>query len=82
MLPPDYKQFSHGYAVTAHRSQGQSVDSVVISGDRMHKELFYVAASRGRESIGVVTSDKELLRETIAQSDSRQSASELAMRAP
>lgn len=78
MLTPDYKEFTHGYAVTAHRSQGQSVDSVVISGDGMHKELFYVAASRGRESITVVTSDKELLQETITQSDVRQYASELA----
>jgi hypothetical protein len=81
ILPTDYKEFTHGYAVTAHGSQGQSVDSVVILGDGMHKELFYVAASRGRESITLVTSDKELLRETIGQSDSRQSASELAFRA-
>ncbi len=77
-LPENYKQFTHGYAVTAHRSQGKSVDAVVISADGMRKELFYVAASRGRESITVVTSDKELLRETIARSEARQSASELS----
>jgi hypothetical protein len=77
-VPENYKQFTHGYAVTAHRSQGKSVDAIVISGDGMRKELFYVAASRGRESITVVTSDKELLRETVASSDARQSASELA----
>jgi hypothetical protein len=47
----------------------------------MRKELFYVAASRGRESITVVTSDKELLQETVAHSDARQSASELLRRA-
>jgi conjugative relaxase-like TrwC/TraI family protein len=80
-VPENYKQFTHGYAVTAHRSQGKSVDAVVISGDAMRKELFYVAASRGRESITVVTSDKELLRETVASSDARQSASELARKA-
>src|ERR1700730_6973267 len=76
-LPENYKQFTHGYAVTAHRSQGKSVDAVVISGDGMRKELFYVAASRARESVTVVTSDKELLRETVARSVARQSASEL-----
>lgn len=65
-LPENYKQFTHGYAVTAHRSQGKSVDAVVISADGMRKELFYVAASRGRESITVVTSDKDLLRESVA----------------
>jgi len=81
VLPEDYKEFSYGYALTAHRSQGKSVDCVVISGDGMHKELFYVAASRGRESVAVVTSDKDLLREAITQSDIRLSASELAQKA-
>ena len=80
-LGPDFRQFTHGYAVTAHRSQGKSVDSVIISGDGMRKELFYVAASRGRRSVQVVTSDKELLRESVARSTARQSASELARKA-
>ena len=80
-LPENYKQFTHGYAVTAHRSQGKSVDAVVISADGMRKELFYVAASRGRESITVVTSDKDLLRESVVRSLERQSASELSRKA-
>ena len=80
-LPENYKQFTHGYAVTAHRSQGKSVDAVVISADGMRKELFYVAASRGRESIAVVTSDRDLLRESVAHSVARQSASELSRKA-
>jgi predicted RNA-binding protein len=70
-----YQQFTHSYAVTAHRSQGKSVD------DGMRKELFYVAASRGRESITVVTSDRDLLRESVAHSVARQSASELSRKA-
>ena len=60
-LPANYRSFAHGYAVTAHRSQGKTVDSVIISGDGMQKELFYVAASRGRQSVTVITSDKERL---------------------
>jgi UvrD-like helicase C-terminal domain len=80
-LPENYKQFTHGYAITAHRSQGKSVDAVVISADGMRKELFYVAASRGRESITVVTSDRDLLRESVARSVARQSASELSRKA-
>ena len=78
MLPEAYRHFDHGYAVTAHRSQGKSVDAVVISGDAMKRELFYVAASRGRESVTVVTTDRELLCESVARSGARQSASELA----
>jgi ATP-dependent exoDNAse (exonuclease V) alpha subunit len=76
-LPTNYRSFAHGYAVTAHRSQGKTVDSVFISGDGMQRELFYVAASRGRQSVTVITSDKERLRETVARSMARTSASEL-----
>jgi ATP-dependent exoDNAse (exonuclease V) alpha subunit len=77
VLPTDYRHFDHGYAVTAHGSQGKSVDAVVISGEAMKRELFYVAASRGRESVTIVTSDKSLLGETVGRSGERQSASEL-----
>ncbi len=79
-LPADYRHFAHGYAMTAHRSQGKSVDAVIVSADGMSKELFYVAASRGRSSITVVTSDKERLRQAVGRSAMRESATELARR--
>ena len=63
--------------MTAHRSQGKSVDSVIVSSDGMRKELFYVAASRGKERLLVVTGDKHRLRESVATSTARRSASEL-----
>jgi len=62
ILPRDFRQFTHGYAVTAHRSQGKTVDSVIIAADGMQKELFYVAASRGRKSLQIVTSDRTVSR--------------------
>ena len=77
-LPANYHEFTHGYAVTAHRSQGKTVDAVIISADAMKKELFYVAASRGRTEIAIVTSDREQLRESVGVSTMRQSAIELA----
>lgn len=76
-IPSTYKHFDYGYAVTAHRSQGQSVDAVVIAGETMSRELFYVAASRGREQLTVVTSDKARLQESVGRSGARLSASEL-----
>lgn len=76
-LPSNYQSFAHGYAVTAHRSQGRTVDSVILSGDGMQRELFYVAASRGRQGVTVITSDKARLQETAARSMARTSASEL-----
>ena len=80
VLPENYKQFAHGYAITAHRSQGKSVDHVIISADGMRRQAFYVAASRGRHGLTVVTKDKERLSETVARSDKRQSAHELVLR--
>lgn len=81
VLPRNFRQFTHGYAVTAHRSQGKTVDLAIISADGMQKELFYVAASRGRKGLQIITSDKELLRESLACSAARRSASELARKA-
>lgn len=77
VLPANFRQFDHGYAVTAHRSQGKTVDGVIISADGMKKELFYVAASRGRTSAVVITSNKEALRESMGLSAARESATEL-----
>jgi ATP-dependent exoDNAse (exonuclease V) alpha subunit len=77
-LPANYREFDHGYAITAHRSQGKTVDGVVLSGDTMKQELFYVGASRGRNEIAIVTSDREQLRESLGISSARPSATELA----
>ena len=76
-IPSSYKHFEYGYAVTSHRSQGQSVDAVVIAGETMNRELFYVAASRGREQLTVITSDKARLQDSVERSGARLSASEL-----
>ena len=43
----------------------------------MNRELFYVAASRGREHLTVITSDKARLEESVGRSGARLSASEL-----
>jgi conjugative relaxase-like TrwC/TraI family protein len=80
-LPAEYRQFSHGYAVTAHRSQGKTVDFEIIAAERMAQDLFYVSATRAREGLTVITSDKTTLMESIGVSGDRQSASELAKNA-
>jgi conjugative relaxase-like TrwC/TraI family protein len=77
-VPANYREFTHGYAVTAHRSQGKTVDHVIVSADAMKQELFYVAASRGRQGISIVTSDVERLGESLGVSMARPSAMELA----
>lgn len=77
-LPANYRDFDHGYAITAHRSPGKTVDAVVLSGDTMKQEQFYVAASRGRDGITIITSDVDRLRESLGISSARPSATELA----
>ena len=77
-VPANYREFTHGYAVTAHRSQGKTVDTVIISADVMKQELFYVSASRGREGIAIITSDVDRLGESLGVSMARPSAIELA----
>lgn len=78
VIPHDYQLFTHGWAVTAHASQGKTVDSVVVAGNRMTRETFYVAVSRGRESVAVFTSDKQGLAESASASSERLAALELA----
>lgn len=77
-LPSNYREFTYGYAVTVHRSQGKTVDKIIISADAMKQELFYVAASRGREDIAIITSDVNRLGELLGVSMARPSAMELA----
>ncbi|MET0929002.1 MAG: MobF family relaxase [Aeromicrobium sp.] len=53
VLPASYvaKHVDLGYAVTAHRAQGVTVDTAhVVAADRATRETFYVAMTRGRES--------------------------------
>ena len=80
-LPAAYKQFTSGYAVTAHVGQGDTADFVVAVPDGMRQDLAYVTLTRGREGLTVVTSDAIALQESIGVSGDRQSASELARRA-
>jgi ATP-dependent exoDNAse (exonuclease V) alpha subunit len=81
ILPENYLSFTHGYATTSHKSQGKTVRNVLISGNFMSRELFYVSASRGEESVQIFTANAEALRDSIGVSGARQSATELAARA-
>jgi hypothetical protein len=68
----------HGYAITAHRSQGETVDVVVPSPDAIKQEQFHVAASPGSDGITIITSEVDGLRESLGISSARPPATELA----
>lgn len=73
-LDRDFKHAFHGYAVTAHSSQGATVDDVLVLGDGMTKEQFYVAATRGKTGIEVLATDRQRLEMAVAVSGERKSA--------
>src|SRR5688572_10439486 len=87
MLPKDYRQFTHGYAVTSHASQGKTVDDVfLVASSRslgaINRQQFYVSISRGRQRCRIFTDDKELLRDRLKKSAHRTAALELAQLSP
>lgn len=59
----------HGYASTSYRSQGRTVDHVIVLQDARlaTREGFYVGTSRGRDSILVVTDDREALLRQVGR---------------
>jgi conjugative relaxase-like TrwC/TraI family protein len=81
VLPPHYRQFLRGYAVTSYGSQGKTVDHVLFSDSAVraatNAQQWYVTISRGRKSIQIFTPDKQQLRQAIMRSGERELALDL-----
>jgi hypothetical protein len=81
VLPPHYRQFVRGYAVTSYGSQGKTVDHVLFSDSAVraatNAQQWYVTISRGRKSVRIFTPDKEQLRQAITRSGERELALDL-----
>jgi len=66
--PEKYRHIDHGYTVTSHSSQGQTVDRVLVNADTRESELLlndrmgYVAISRAREDAIIYTDSTRTLR--------------------
>lgn len=73
-LPASYRQLTHGYVVTSHKSQGRTADHVVVAAARLDSKAAYVACSRGRQSCTVFTPEKESLFAGLPRSADRQAA--------
>jgi ATP-dependent exoDNAse (exonuclease V) alpha subunit len=61
VLPSTYKTYVHGYAVTAHKSQGATVPHAIVAAERMNGRETYVATSRGQKTIEVHVPDKDAI---------------------
>uniref|UniRef100_UPI003AF896A4 AAA family ATPase n=1 Tax=Thiolapillus sp. TaxID=2017437 RepID=UPI003AF896A4 len=70
----DYEHFQHGYAVTAHKSQGVTVDHahVLIHDGMSDREWSYVATSRSRDATHLYTTTDTYQEAARSMSRSRQ----------
>lgn len=81
-LDKDFGHLSYGYCSTSHSSQGLDAKDVIIAQSSIsfaasNEKQFYVSASRGIETIQIVTDDREGLKAVISKSGDRLSALEL-----
>lgn len=81
-IASDFGHFNLGYVSTSHSSQGKTADKIILSQSTAtyraaSTEQFYVSISRGRQAVTIYTDDKEQLKQAIAQTTQRQSATEL-----
>jgi hypothetical protein len=60
-----FREFTHGYAVTSHASQGMTVDHVIVAAERLDAKAAYVACSRGRHTCTLHTPDKAALLDRL-----------------
>ena len=68
---PILSHLTHGWANTLHAMQGRTVDSAIVAMEARHAYLtdqkaFYVAVSRARQAVTIVTDDTQALGETLA----------------
>jgi len=82
-LNPNQRHFVHGYAVTSYSSQGKTVDIVFASyaGEPLpaNRNQWYVAISRGKKNVIVLTENKEALRMFVEQETNRELALSLEL---
>ncbi|MFZ0748700.1 MAG: ATP-binding domain-containing protein, partial [Pyrinomonadaceae bacterium] len=71
--PERYRHIDHGYAVTSHSSQGQTIDRVLINANSRESEhllndrMGYVAISRARHDALIYTNSVQELREALSR---------------
>jgi len=83
LIDRDFGHITHGYVVTSHASQGDTVEKVFVgissqSLPATNERTAYVALTRGREQALVFTDDRKELLRAISRPDDPLSATQLA----
>jgi hypothetical protein len=81
-IPTTYHSFTHGYCLTAFRSQSRTAEHVIVAGARMDARSFYTALSRGRSGCDLFVPDFKLFKEQMDESLPRPSATDLIVQPP
>jgi len=73
-----YNHLDYGYALTVHKSQGQTVDRVIVNIDTKQERSnnansFYVAISRAREGVTVYTDSRDELPSSVGRWQEKES---------
>jgi conjugative relaxase-like TrwC/TraI family protein len=83
VIDRDFGHLTHGYVLTSHASQGDTVDKVFVaiasqSLPATNQRTGYVALTRGREQAVIFTDDRRELLKAASRPDEPLSATELA----
>jgi predicted transcriptional regulator len=83
IIDRDFGHLTHGYCITSHASQGDTVDKVFVgissqSLPATNERTAYVALTRGKEQAVVFTDDRTELLKAVSRPDDPMSAMELS----
>jgi ATP-dependent exoDNAse (exonuclease V) alpha subunit len=83
VIDRDFGHLTHGYALTSHASQGDTVEKVFVaissqSLPATNERTAYVALTRGKEQAVVFTDDRKELLKAVSRPDDPLSATELS----
>lgn len=80
-IPPDFRLFTRGHAMTSQRSQGRTVDHVYVvmnqHSQAANEKALYVGASRGRERVRLFCDSEDTPWQAAARPGTRLSATEM-----
>jgi len=76
-----YNHLDHGYALTNHKAQGQTIKTVLINHDSetslTNRNSFYVSISRATDEVKIYTNDKEGLGKSVEKWEEKAIADDL-----